>query len=89
MRIYQLDPVWGDDQHEVYPVPPDTQPGDVMLIATGSVTFYRVATGDDARMADVWRVVGGIVHGHLTPPEGWERTPTVDGEQPLADQGFR
>lgn len=90
-RVYQLDPVWGDDHHEVYPVPPDTQLGDVMLIATGDVTFYRVATADEPRdPVDIWRPIGeGPGHWLLETPAGWERTPTVDGVHPLADQGFQ
>lgn len=90
-RIYQLDAVYSDDDHACYPVPTDARPGDVMLIAVGGVTFHRVATGDEDGqwVPDVWRAIGETGTGHLVGPEGWERTPTVDGEQPLADQGFQ
>ena len=85
-RIYQLDPVWGDDAYEVFPVPPDVQAGDIMIIAVNGITFHRVATVDEPRdLVNVWR--DGAA-GHLVTPDGWERTPTVDGERPLTEQGW-
>lgn len=83
VRIYQLFPVWGDDTYDAYPIPPDTEPGDIMLITIGAGgTLHRVVADDEPRdLVYVYR--DGVA------PTGWVRTPAVDGERSLADQGLK
>lgn len=83
-RLYQLIPVYSGGDYDVFPVPPDTNPGDIMLIVVGEVSFYRCATVDEPReLVYVNRTNDG-----LETPDGWVRVPPMDGERALAEQGW-